>query len=101
MPQAAWLTFVSMTTVGYGDVVAQTPAGKLATSLLVLFSALYMSIPLGIIGNAFSEVWSDRDRILLTLRTRNRLLQWGYTARDIPKLFELFDADQNGELDIE
>merc|ERR1712113_644436 len=52
------------------------------------------------IGNAFCEVWRDRDRILLTQRTYNRLVQWGFQARDIPKLFRLFDHDKDGELDI-
>merc|ERR1712039_1103289 len=45
-------------------------------------------------------VWNDRDRILLTQRTHNRLVQWGFQARDIPKLFKMFDHNKDGELDI-
>merc|ERR1712190_649054 len=33
-------------------------------------------------------------------RTYNRLVQWGFQARDIPKLFKLFDQDKDGELDF-
>mmetsp|Transcript_30922 Transcript_30922/g.95111 ORF Transcript_30922/g.95111 Transcript_30922/m.95111 type:complete len:121 (+) Transcript_30922:2-364(+) len=59
-----------------------------------------MAIPLGIIGNAFTTTWDARDRILLMKRTRDRLRQWGYSAHDIPVLFQLSDRNDNGELDI-
>jgi len=96
-----WLSVVSMTTLGYGDFYPVSVLGRLIVCLLVLCSALYMAIPLGIIGSAFSEVWSDRFRILLTERTRKRLQQAGYHARDIPFLFEQFDSDRDGCLDMD
>mmetsp|Transcript_45288 Transcript_45288/g.85010 ORF Transcript_45288/g.85010 Transcript_45288/m.85010 type:complete len:108 (+) Transcript_45288:2-325(+) len=34
-------------------------------------------------------------------RSRQRLAQWGYTARDIPVLFRLVDLDADGALDLE
>jgi len=67
----------------------------------VIGSMLFMAMPLGIIGSAFNEVWSNRDAILLTSRTRDRLLKWGYNAQDIPLLFEMVDQDGNGELEME
>mmetsp|Transcript_133011 Transcript_133011/g.384693 ORF Transcript_133011/g.384693 Transcript_133011/m.384693 type:complete len:641 (+) Transcript_133011:47-1969(+) len=96
-----WLSVVSMTTLGYGDFYPVSVLGRLIVCTLVLCSALYMAIPLGIIGSAFSEVWSDRFRILLTERTRKRLQQAGYQARDIPFLFQQFDSDGDGCLGIE
>merc|ERR1712217_53707 len=63
-----------------------------------MLAVLYTSIPLGIIGNAFSEVWHDRDRLLLMRKARHKLHQWGYSAEDIPKLFRLFDEDRDDEL---
>merc|ERR1719399_1931038 len=59
-----------------------------------------MAMPLGIIGHIFTNVWQDRDRILLMKQTRVRLAQWGYTAEDIPDLFETFDQEHTGEVDI-
>jgi len=100
LPKAMWLTIVTMTTVGYGDVTPKSSAGSLVVAVLVISSVLYMAMPLGIIGQAFTQVWSDRDRILLMRRTKDRLLQWGYKATDIPVLFRSFDADGNGELDM-
>lgn len=101
IPQAAWLTFISMTTVGYGDMTPDSTLGAVCIGILVVLTMLYMSIPLGIIGNAFSEVWNDRDRILLTRKFRRRLLQWGYRGQDLPKIFQLFDRDCDGELNYQ
>merc|ERR1712190_155343 len=63
--------------------------------LLIVITVLYMAVPLGIIGNAFTQTWNDRDRILLTQRTRERLRQWGYEANDIPILFHAFNEKDN------
>mmetsp|Transcript_7906 Transcript_7906/g.17579 ORF Transcript_7906/g.17579 Transcript_7906/m.17579 type:complete len:685 (+) Transcript_7906:99-2153(+) len=98
LPYSLWFTLVTMTTVGYGDTVPSTTAGCVVTSCLIICTMLYLAVPLGIIGSAFDQTWNDRDRILLMQRTRERLNQWGYTARDIPVLFKLADSDDDGEL---
>lgn len=98
--QAAWLAVVSMTTLGYGDVTPSTTVGNIIVGVFVIASVLYTAVPLGIIGNAFNDVWKDRDHILLMQRTRARFERAGYTSKDIPTLFDLFDADQNGLLDV-
>jgi len=100
LPQAVWLTIVTVSTVGYGDVTPTGTAGHVVVAALVLCSVLYMAMPIGIIGNAFTQIWQDRDRILLMLRTRDRLVQWGYAAGDLIHLFRHFDVDQDGDLSI-
>mmetsp|Transcript_148132 Transcript_148132/g.474194 ORF Transcript_148132/g.474194 Transcript_148132/m.474194 type:complete len:328 (+) Transcript_148132:504-1487(+) len=73
--KALWLAIVSMTTVGYGDISPSTDAGRIVVSVFVFASSMYMAIPLGIIGNAFNDVWKDRDHILLMQKTRTLLIQ--------------------------
>mmetsp|Transcript_1030 Transcript_1030/g.2868 ORF Transcript_1030/g.2868 Transcript_1030/m.2868 type:complete len:621 (+) Transcript_1030:41-1903(+) len=98
LPFSMWFTIVTMTTVGYGDIVPETPVGYGVTVGLIIGSVLYMSIPIGIVGNAFSRVWEDRDRLLLVQRTRDCLLKGGYKPQDIPGLFAIFDKHHSGEL---
>jgi len=93
-----WLTVVTMSTVGYGDKTPKSAGGHVVVVVLIICSALYMAIPLGIVGNAFNRVWEDRTRLLLMKRTRDRLAQWGYCSEDIPKLFGIFGKKQSGEL---
>jgi len=100
LPQALWFVIVSASTTGYGDITPQSSPGAVIIATLIYSSMLYFAIPLGIIGSAFSEVWRSRHSILLTRQVRRRLLLWGYSADDIPKLFALFDEDHSGDLDF-
>jgi len=100
LPKALWLTVVTVGTVGYGDVVPVSAGGHLVTAALIFVSALYMAIPVGIVGKAFSDVWHDRKKLLMIYRTRNRFLERGYKAQDIPAMFCRFDEDGSGQLDL-
>jgi len=101
LPTALWFTVVTMTTVGYGDKTPTNAGGHLVASILIIFSALYMAIPIGIVGHAFSQVWGDRDRLLVMQRFRDAFLGGGFTVKSIQDIFNMFDEDGSGELDIE
>jgi hypothetical protein len=98
--KAVYFTLVTITSLGYGDIVPTTTEGTFIVVLLVVSSAMYMAMPFGIIGHAFTLVWEDRDRILLIKKTQSALYQWGYTPHDIPMLFSIFDSIGHGELNI-
>mmetsp|Transcript_10650 Transcript_10650/g.26467 ORF Transcript_10650/g.26467 Transcript_10650/m.26467 type:complete len:513 (+) Transcript_10650:2-1540(+) len=100
LPTALWLTIVTLTTVGYGDLYPRTDWGRIFVAILVIASLLYMAIPIGIVGNAFNHVWEDRDRLLLMQCTRKRLKEWGYRARDIPRFFRVFSSNGSRELNL-
>merc|ERR1712176_418229 len=55
--ESSWLTIVTMTTVGYGDVTPVSMQGALLVSILVISSVLYMAMPLGIMGSTFTRIW--------------------------------------------
>jgi hypothetical protein len=101
LPYAVWFTIVTMSTVGYGDYTPATDLGYIVASVLIITSALYMAMPLGIVGNAFSEVWNDRDRLLVIKRFRGAFLQGGFTVQAFQDIFAMFDTDGNGTLDID
>jgi len=96
---AMYFSIVSMTTVGYGDIAPLTTTGRVASVGLILCGALYMAIPIGIIGNAFNRSWERRHQIIIAKRTRERLKQWGYNKKDIEGLFMAY-GDANGELNF-
>lgn len=98
LSDAFWLTLVTMSTVGYGDTTPKSTPGHGVVGVLIICSALYMAMPLGIIGSAFNNVWTNRDCILLVNRARDQLNKRGYAATDIPTLFKLFSSDPDGEL---
>ena len=41
--------------------------------VICINQVLFMAMPLSVVGNAMSETWSDRHRILLVTRARRRL----------------------------
>jgi len=41
---ALWLTFITMTTVGYGDLYACTPMGRIITFVIAVSGAILLSI---------------------------------------------------------
>ena len=51
---------------------------------------LFMAMPLSVLGNAMSQTWADRHRIVLITQTRRKLKNLGYTAEHMPKLFPVF-----------
>ncbi|CAJ1400449.1 unnamed protein product [Effrenium voratum] len=89
-----------MTTVGYGDFVPRTAGGYIIVSILTLVSALFVAMPVGIIGHEFTLCWQGRDQVLCITRARRALLKWGYTAQDVRALFEYVDADRDACLDM-
>merc|ERR1711972_91320 len=67
----------------------------------MIISGMYMAMPIGIVGNAFSQVWNDRDRLLLMQRIRVAFLQEGFTRQAMAEAVQMFDSDQDGLLDLE
>jgi voltage-gated potassium channel len=97
--RAHWFCLVTVTTVGYGDYTPETTVGIAIVMILIVLGVGLMAVPIGIIGNTFNQVWNARDYSLLLAKTRMKLRKWGYTAHDIPTLFELWDFNGNGVLE--
>lgn len=50
IPMGIYYSIVSITTVGYGDITAQTPVGQILTSFLVLAGYAIIAVPTGIVA---------------------------------------------------
>ncbi|CAJ1348406.1 unnamed protein product [Effrenium voratum] len=113
-----------MTTVGYGDFVPRTAGGYIIVSILTLVSALFVAMPVGIIGHEFTLCWQGRDQVLCITRARSKLdlrsedailriiptpvsyvgklMTCGLMSnkREVRALFEYVDADRDACLDM-
>ena len=81
IPDAMWWAIVTLGTVGYGDAVPVTAAGRLVAGLTIFVGLLMVALPVGIVATAFADEVHRRDFVVT----------WGLVAR-IPLLSELSAA---------
>ncbi|GHF27127.1 cyclic nucleotide-binding protein [Kordiimonas sediminis] len=55
IPSSLWFSLATLTTIGYGDVVPVTTAGKIVGGLFMIFGLAFYAIPIGIIASGFSN----------------------------------------------
>lgn len=60
MFSSSWFVLITMTTVGYGNIIPTTPLGICIDSLAMVVGALCMAMPITIMGSAFTDVWDER-----------------------------------------
>jgi voltage-gated potassium channel len=63
IPRSLWWTAVTMTTVGYGDVVPVTVIGKIVAALVSIGGIVLIAIPTGIIAASFSDEFANEERL--------------------------------------
>ena len=61
IPQAMWWGIVTLTTIGYGDVVPITTAGRLIAGVIAVMGIGLFALPAGILGSGFVEEIGKRD----------------------------------------
>jgi voltage-gated potassium channel len=81
-----WWAIVTLGTVGYGDAVPITAAGRLVAGLTIFVGLLMVALPVGIVATAFANEVHRRDFVVT----------WGLVAR-IP-LFSELTAVQIGDV---
>jgi voltage-gated potassium channel len=71
IPHAMWWAIVTLGTVGYGDVVPVTTAGKLVTTVAIVAGFAMVALPVAIISAAFAN----------EVRRHDFVVTWGMLAR--------------------
>jgi voltage-gated potassium channel len=64
IPEAMWWAIVTVTTVGYGDVVPKTLAGHIIAGITMITGILMIALPIAIIGSSFAEVIRQRSFVV-------------------------------------
>lgn len=62
IPSAFWYTIVTMTTLGYGDMVPSTMVGKLIGGVCSLSGVLVIALPVPVIVSNFSRIYHQNQR---------------------------------------
>ncbi|UMM19286.1 hypothetical protein L5515_014956 [Caenorhabditis briggsae] len=59
---ALWWGVITMTTIGYGDVVPQTWMGRIVASCFSIFAISFFALPAGILGSGFALKVQQKQR---------------------------------------
>jgi hypothetical protein len=82
IPISLWWAVVTIATVGYGDMVPQTPLGKLAASIIILIGILLVALPVGVFASTFADVAKEYDQQFKQEKAeRRRRKQWNQLNR--------------------
>ena len=86
VPKAMWWAVVTLSTVGYGDVLPVTVVGKMIAGLTMVMGIMFFALPVGIIATGFLQEIQRRDFVV----------SFGMVAR-VP-LFASLDAPMIAQL---
>lgn len=81
IPGTFYFCIVSMATVGYGDIVPITPAGKLVASITSLVGILSLAVPITVVSTNFSVEYDKLKMKRKTMRARVQLLKSHFKER--------------------
>jgi voltage-gated potassium channel len=94
IPDAMWWAIVTLSTIGYGDVVPITPAGKLVAAATGMTGLIMVALPIGIIATAFAEEVHRRAFVVTWGMVARVPLFSGLSAIAIADIMELLRAEQ-------
>ena len=66
LTEAMWVTMVTLSSVGYGDVYPRTILGKVFACLFAVVGMLMFAIPVAVLGNNFQDAYTrklEKDKI--------------------------------------
>ncbi len=94
IPASLWWAFVTLTTVGYGDVVPMTLAGKLFGGVVMLCGIALAATPAGIFASTFVQLIREQERERRRRRRLARAKAGGHQSDDAALQMDLSRSEQ-------
>jgi voltage-gated potassium channel len=94
IPDAMWWSIVTLSTIGYGDVVPVTGPGRAVAAVTIIAGLIMIALPVGIVATAFSEAIHRRDFIVTWSMVARVPLFSHLTAGDIAHIMQLLRAQR-------
>jgi voltage-gated potassium channel len=94
IPDAMWWAIGTLSTVGFGDVVPITFAGKLVAAGTVVMGLIMMALPVGIVATAFANEVHRRDFVVTWGMVARVPLFSGLSAIEIADIMDMLRAEQ-------
>ncbi|MBI5012732.1 MAG: ion transporter [Methylocystis sp.] len=92
IPAAMWWAIETVTTVGYGEVIPLTLAGKLIASFAMVTGFLLLGLPVGILATAFAEEIHRREFVVTWTMVASVPLFRGLDAAGIAEIMRYLRA---------
>lgn len=94
IPEAMWWSIVTLSTIGYGDVVPVTGLGRAVAAVTIIAGLIMIALPVGIVATAFSQAIHRRDFVVTWSMVARVPLFSRLTAGDIAHIMQLLRAQQ-------
>ena len=101
IPRSMWFTFVTVSTVGYGDVSPTSWQGQIFVCFVIVAGLIFLAMPLAIVGSTFGVVWDERQVTKLQKHLRQLLAENGIDPSSASQAFEKMDASGDGNIALD
>ncbi len=100
IPAAMYWAIITMTTIGYGDIVPATTLGRMLTAVTAVLSLGMVAIPTGILASGFSAAL-ERRREEVADRVHDALSDGALTAGEEADIEELVERLNVSDADLQ
>ena len=94
IPATMWFLAVTMTTVGYGDMIPITYGGLWCSLVAMMFGIIFIAMPITMIGTNFTRAWKRKDQWRSITRLRD-LFNTPVLVTFLKQQLELYAVDNS------